>query len=83
MPLGLVNAPATFQAMMNTILREFLDYRVVEYLDDIVIQAKTMEDHEAPVKQVLLRLERHDVVVSLKKFVFHVERVEFLGDILA
>ena len=32
MPFGLVNAPATFQAMMNTILREFLDHGVVVYL---------------------------------------------------
>ena len=37
MPFGLVNAPATLQAMMNTISREFLDHRVVEYLDDIII----------------------------------------------
>ena len=37
MPFGLVNAPATFQAMMNTILRKFLDHRVIVYLDDILI----------------------------------------------
>ena len=31
MPLGLVNSPATFQTMMNKILREFLDHGVVIY----------------------------------------------------
>jgi len=79
MPFGFVNAPATFQAMMNNILREFLDHGVVVYLDDILIYSKTMEDHQALVKQVLDRLERHDLAVYLKQSVFHVDTVEFLG----
>ena len=66
MPFGLVNAPATFQAMMNTIGRELLDHRVVVYLDDIVIYSRTMEEHEALVKEVLGRLERHDLTVSYR-----------------
>jgi len=66
MPFGLVNAPATFQAMMNTILPEFFDPGVVVYLDDILIDSKTREEHEALVKQVLAWLERHDLAVSLK-----------------
>jgi len=82
MPFGLVNAPATFQAMMNTILREFLDHGVVVYLNDILIYSKTMEEHEALDKQVLARLERHDLAISLKKSVFHVHTVEFLGYIV-
>jgi len=82
MPFGLVNAPTTFEAMMNTILREFLDHGVVVYLDDILIYSKTMEEHQALVKHVLARLERHDLAVSLKKPVFHVDTVEFLGYIV-
>ena len=78
MPLGLVNAPATFRAMMNTILREFLDHGVVVYLDDILIYSKSLEDHKALIKQVLGRLERHDLAISLNTLVFHVDTVEFL-----
>jgi len=37
MPFTLVNAPTTFQAMMNKIMPEFLDHGVVVYLDDILI----------------------------------------------
>jgi len=79
MPFRLVNAPAALQAMMNTILREFLEHGVVVYLDDILTYSKTIEEHEALVKQVVARLERHDVAVSLKKSVFHVNTGEFLG----
>ena len=37
MPFGLANAPATFQDMMNEILRDLIDHGVVVYIDDIVI----------------------------------------------
>ena len=76
MPFDLVTAPATFPAMMNTILREFLDHRVVVYLDEILIDSKPMEGDEAMVKQVLARLD--DLAVSLKKSVFHVDPVKLL-----
>src|SRR5258708_26233804 len=61
MPFGLVNAPASFQAMMNTILREFLDHGVVVYLDDIFIYSKSKEEHIELVNKVLAKLEAHDL----------------------
>ena len=82
MPFSLVNAPATFQRMMNIILREFLDHGVVVYLDDILIYSENMEDHIKWVQKVLDMLEQHDLTVSLKKLVFHKEEVEFLGYIV-
>jgi len=63
MPFGLVNAPATFQRMMNKILREFLNQGVVVYLDDILIYSKTHGEHVAMVKKVLSRLMEHQLAV--------------------
>src|SRR5882724_1559953 len=37
MPMGLTNAPATFQAFMNHIFRDMTDIFVVIYLNDILI----------------------------------------------
>jgi len=82
MPFRLVNAPATFQTMMNKILREFLDDGVVVYLDDILIYSENMDDHINLVQKVLDPLEQHDLAVSLKKLVFHQEEVEFQGYIV-
>jgi len=81
-PFGLVNAPATFQPMMHTILRGFLDRGIIVYRDDILIYSKNMEEHEALVKQLFARIERHDLAISLKKSLFHVDTVEFLGSIV-
>lgn len=36
MLFGLTNAPAIFQAMVNDVLRDFLNHSVFVYLDDIL-----------------------------------------------
>ena len=83
MLFGHVNAPATFQAMMNKILREFRDHGVVVYLDDILIYSNSKEEHIELVIKVLDRLAKHQLAVSVTKSVFHVKSVEFLGYIVA
>ena len=45
MPFGLTNAPATFQRLMNTVLRDRLDICVTVYLDDILVFSKDDETH--------------------------------------
>jgi len=82
MPFRLVNAPATFQTMMNQILREFLDNGVVVYLDAILIYSENMYDHIKLVQKVLDRREQLDLAVSLKKSGFHHYEVAFLGYIV-
>jgi len=82
MPFRLVNALVTFQTMMNKILREFLDHRVVVYLGDIQMDSANMDDHIKLIQKVLHLLEQHDLAVLLKKSVFHQEEVKFLGYII-
>ena len=53
MPFGLTNAPATFQAMINHVLREHLDDYVFAYLDDILVYSNTLEEHKEHVRKVL------------------------------
>ncbi|GJP59857.1 hypothetical protein CLOP_g15506 [Closterium sp. NIES-67] len=43
MPFELTNAPATFQAKINQILRPLFDECVVVYLDDILVYSRDMQ----------------------------------------
>jgi len=70
--------PPTFQAMMNKILEEFLDHRVVVYLDDILIYSENKKEHIELVKKILAKREEHLLPVSVTKSGFLVESVKFL-----
>ena len=57
LPMGLTNAPATFQRTMNRLFSDVLDKYVVVYLDDILIFSRDLESHEKHVHEVLQRLQ--------------------------
>lgn len=82
-PFSLTNAPTTFQAYINKALIGLVDQFCVVYLNDILIYSKTKKKHLDHVKQVLNRLRRYSLYVSLKKCEFFVTEVEFLGFIVS
>jgi hypothetical protein len=79
---GLTYAPATFQDMINHILKDLPDEGIVVYIDDILIYAKTEETHDLLVKEVLKRLLENNLVTSPEKYIRSSERVEFLGYVI-
>ncbi len=52
MPFGLCNAPATFQRLMNTVLKDGLDRFVTVYLDDILVFSPDEATHEEHLRWV-------------------------------
>lgn len=82
MPLGLCNAPAVFQRMMNTIFYDMLDRGVIIYLDDILIYGETEEELRKLTLEVLKRLRKHKLFVKPGKCRFKVQKVDFLGVIV-
>uniref|UniRef100_L7J7U2 RNA-directed DNA polymerase n=1 Tax=Pyricularia oryzae (strain P131) TaxID=1143193 RepID=L7J7U2_PYRO1 len=78
MPFGLTNAPATFQTMINHVLRKCLDIFVVVYLDDILVFSKTLEEHKQHVHTVLQKLQDAKLLIEPEKCIFHSKKVDFL-----
>ena len=83
MPFGLANIPATFQNMMNEIFRDMINLGVVIYLDHILIYSENEQDHVALVKQVLERLQEHQLAIAPDKCEWHRSRVNYLGYIIS
>jgi len=66
---GMTNSPATFQAMMNEILRDLINKgKVVTFVDDILVKTKTKEEYNKIIEKVLRRLEKNDLYVKPKKY---------------
>jgi len=80
---GLTNSPATFQAMMNDLLRDIVvEEKVAVFIDDVMIVTETEEGHDEIVEEVLRRLEENDLFIKLEKCVWKVREVEFLEVII-
>ena len=82
MPFGLTSAPSTFMALMNHILRPYLDKFVVAYLDDVLIFSRTLDEHREHVRTVLDKFREHKLYAKKSKCEFFRNEVKFLGFIV-
>ena len=72
MPFGLINAPSTFQGLMNSIFKPFLIKFVLVFFNDILIYNQSWEDHVQHVGRVLQLLEAEQLYVKTSKCFFGV-----------
>jgi len=80
---GMTNSLATFQAMINEILRDLINKgKVAAFVDDMLVGTETEEGHDEIVEEILRRLEENDLYVKLEKCVWKVKRIEFLGVVI-
>jgi len=82
MQFGLINALATFQKRINSILGEHLDEFVIVYLNDIIVYLESKEEHREHIKWVLKRLQEEKIPVAIKKCKFFTRKTNFVRFII-
>jgi len=79
----MTNLPATFQEIMNEILRDIINKgKVVAFVDNILVETETEEEYDEIVEKVLKRLEENGLYVKLEKCMWKVWKIGFLGVII-
>jgi len=80
---GLTNSPATFQTIMNELLRDLINTgKVVAFIDDVIIGTEDEEGHNELVEEVVKRLEENDLYVKPETCKWKVREVGFLGVVI-
>ena len=83
MPFGLTNAPATFQRLMQTCLGGLHLTSCIIYLDDVVVYARTVEEHLERLDAVLTKIGQAGLKLKPNKCEFFRRSLKFLGHIVS
>ena len=80
---GLTNSPATFQAMMNELLRYLINTgKVVAFIDNVIVGTEEEEGHDELVAEIVKRLEENNLYIKLEKCKWKMREVGFLGVVI-
>ena len=66
---GLTNSPATFQAIVNKLLRDLINIgKVVVFINNVIVGTEDEEEYGKLVAEVMRRLEENDLYVKPEKY---------------
>uniref|UniRef100_A0AAV2LWN3 ribonuclease H n=1 Tax=Knipowitschia caucasica TaxID=637954 RepID=A0AAV2LWN3_KNICA len=83
MPQGVTNAPSTFQRLMEKCMGELNLKEVLVFIDDLIVFAPTLEEHEERLMKVLNRLKEYGLKLSVEKCMFFQTSVKYLGHVVS
>ena len=81
MPFGLHGAAATFQRLMDSVLRGAEAYSAA-YIDDVIIYSSTWEEHLQHLSDVFQRIQQAGLVINAKKCQLVRSEVKYLGYVI-
>jgi len=76
---GLTNSLATFQAIMNKLLRDLINTgKVAAFIDDVIVGMEEEEEHDKMAAEIVKRLEENDLYIKPEKCKWKAREVGFL-----
>ena len=65
---GLTNSLATFQTMMNKLMRDLINTgKVAAFIDDVIVGTETEDGHDEIIAEIIKRLEENNLYVKPEK----------------
>ena len=81
MPFGLNGAPATFQRLMNEVVRDMEKFAHA-YLDDLVIFSDTWEEHHSDLRAILEKVQLFALTAKMAKCQWAMTECSYLGHVI-
>ncbi|GJQ74985.1 hypothetical protein Trydic_g17515 [Trypoxylus dichotomus] len=82
MPFALKDAPATFQRVMDNVLKDLQNKICLVYMDDIIVFSTSLQEHVSSLREVFINLRNAGLKIQLHKSEFLCKSVEFLGHVV-
>ncbi|CAF4297784.1 unnamed protein product, partial [Rotaria sp. Silwood2] len=79
LPMGLTNAPPSFQRIMYNLVVNGREHCCLVYLDDIIIFSKTFKDHMKHLDEILSILDKHRFQLNPSKCSIMRTKIDYLG----
>ena len=79
MLFGFTNSPATFQTIMNELLKDLINIgKVAAFINNVIVGTENEEGHNELVAEIIKRLEENGLYVKPEKCKWKVREVGFL-----
>ena len=80
---GLINSLATFQAIINKLLRDLINMeKVRSFINDIMVETETEKKHDELIAKILRRLGENNLYMKPEKCKWKMSKIDFLEVVL-
>src|SRR6266540_7100285 len=79
MPFGLNNVLATFQRLMNKVLRQYIGKFVQVYLNNMIIYSNNLDEHKRHIKAILEKIREANLKLKPSKCQWFQIKLKFVG----